>query len=242
MIIDAHAHISCWEELGIAGDIDYVIELMGLYGIDKACVSNSRSLRYDFVQGNDEILKAMRKYPDRILGYATVNPWCGEMAVQEFRRRILEQGMIGLKLHVGPTRVDYHSPLCEPLFREAMALDVPVLTHCYDGGSSADKVASTHPDVKIILGHMGGADWFDAILVAKRHSNLFLEICSSNMERGIIEEAVKHVGAERVLFGTDLPPLDPVAALYRVKEANITEREKRLILGENMARILKLEV
>lgn len=241
MIIDAHAHISCWEELGISGDADYVVELMDLHGIDKACVSDSRSLRYDFVQGNDGILRAVRRYPDRILGYVTVNPWHGEEALKEFRRRILEDGMVGLKLHVSHTRVNYHSPLCDPLLEEASDLEVPVLIHCYDGGASADKAASKHPRVKLILGHMGGPDWFDAIMVAKRHPNIYLEICSSVMERGIIETAVRHIGAERVLFGTDMPLLDPVVSVYKVRDAEITEREKRLILGENIARILNLE-
>lgn len=240
MIIDAHAHIGCWEELGIAGNADYVVELLDYYGIDKACISNSRSLRYNFVEGNDIILKAIRKYPKRLLGYVVVNPWFGENAVKEIKRRILEDGMIGLKLHVSHTKISYHSSLYDPIFEVASDLDVPVLIHCYDGGSSADRVADKHYRVKLILGHMGGADWFDAILVAEKHSNIYLEICSSIIEKGLIENAVKRIGAERVLFGTDMPLLDPVVSLYKVMDADISDRDKRLILGENMRKILRL--
>jgi len=240
MIIDAHAHIACWEELGISGDADYVIELMDLYNIDVACISNSRALRYNFIEGNESILKAVRKYPKRLLGYAAINPWYGEEAVKEVERRINRDGMIGLKLHVSHTRINYHSSLYDPIFEEASDLGVPVLIHCYDGGASADRVAAKHPKVKLILGHMGGADWFDAILVAERHRNIYLEICSSIVERGMIESAVRRVGAERVLFGTDMPLLDPVVSLSKVLDAEISESEKDLILGENMRKILGL--
>ncbi len=93
-------------------------------------------------------------YPDRILGYVAVNPWFGDIALEEFRRRILEDGMVELKLYVDHMMISYHHPLCDPIFKEAADLDVPVLMHCYDCGASADKVADKHPKVKLILGHM----------------------------------------------------------------------------------------
>ena len=45
------------------------------------------------------------------------------------------------------------------------------------------------------------------------------------------------VGAERVLFGTDMPLLDPCASLYKVYDAAIGDEARALILGGNMARL-----
>lgn len=240
MVIDAHAHISVWEELGIDGNVHYAVELMDHHEIDIACVSNPRSLRTDYIQGNRTVLDAMRRYPQRILGFAVANPWDGKRALKEFETCIKEFGMKGLKLHISHTKIDYHHPLTLPFIEKAIDLKVPVLVHCYDGGVSVDKVASMFPEAVIIMGHMGGFDWYDAIPVAKKHKNVYLEICGSPMEVGIIEKAVEAVGGDRVLFGTDLPLLDPVISIYKIKDADISEEDRMKIFGENMAKILNL--
>ena len=236
-IIDAHAHVSAaWEELGIVPQVEDAIRLMDRYGIEACYSSDSRSLRSDYRRGNDGLLEAMRRYPGRIYGYATANPWDGDAAVDEVVR-CLDAGMHGIKLHVSHTRVDYDHPLALPFFALAAERGVPVLIHCFDGGRSIDRVADRVPGAAIIMGHMGGYDWPHGIAVARRHPNLYLEICCSCAEIGIIERAVAAVGAERVLFGTDLPLLDPCSSLYKVYDAEIDEGERALILGGNMARL-----
>ncbi len=52
---------------------------------------------------------------------------------------------------------------------------------------------------------------------------------------------VHEAGADRVLFGTDLPFLDPRPQLGRVAFAKISDDEKRLILGLNASRIFGID-
>jgi predicted TIM-barrel fold metal-dependent hydrolase len=236
-IIDAHAHVtSAWEELGIVRELDDTIRLMDRYGIEVSFSSNSRRLRGDVRAGNDGLLEAMARYPERICGYAAANPWRGQEALDEVER-CLDAGMHGIKLHISHTLLDYDHPRVIPLFELAVERKVPVLIHCFDGGRSVDRVAAQVPEATIIMGHMGGYLWPQGIEVAARHPNLYLEICCSCAERGIVESAVAAVGAERVLFGTDLPLLDPCSSLYKVYDAEISEEEKALILGGNMSRL-----
>jgi predicted TIM-barrel fold metal-dependent hydrolase len=236
-IIDAHAHVtSAWEELGISRDLDDTIRLMDRYAIEVAFSSDSRSLRGDYRAGNDKLLDAMRRYRGRICGYAVANPWDGQAALDEIER-CLDAGMHGIKLHISHTKLDYDHPRVLPFFALAVERGVPVLVHCFDGGRSIDRVAAQVPEATIIMGHMGGYAWPEAVAVAARHPNLYLEICCSCSEIGIVESAVDAVGAERVLFGTDLPLLDPCSSLYKVYDADISERDKATILGGNMIRL-----
>ena len=236
-IIDAHAHVTAaWEELGIVRDLDDTIALMDRYEIEVSFSSDSRRLRGDYRAGNDRLLEGMARYPGRICGYATANPWRGQAALDEIER-CLDAGMHGIKLHISHTLIDYDHPRVIPFFELAVERKVPVLIHCFDGGRSADRVAAQVPEAAVIMGHMGGYLWPQAIEVAAQHANLYLEICCSCAEIGIVESAVAAVGPERVLFGTDMPLLDPCSSLYKVYDADIDQEAKALILGGNMSRL-----
>ena len=70
--------------------------------------------------------------------------------------------------------------------------------------------------------------------------NLYLDVASSQPHVGMIERFVKEVGAERVLFGSDMPVLEPAAQLGRVAYAEISEDNKEKILGRNVQQLLEV--
>lgn len=244
MIIDAHAHIGYgWEELDIPGHAEYALELMDRHGIEIACISNSRALRHDYIEGNDVVADALRRWPDRFRGYAAINPLRLQEALTELRRRLDEPGFIGMKLHVSHHGIPYDDPRHLTLLERAAEWQVPVLLHTFDGAATLDHAASEVPEAILIAGHMGGYHWHQALDVAARHPNIHLETCCSCIEAGRVEAAVALIGAERVLFGTDLPLLDPSPWLAILQEeAALTNEQREAILGRNMARLAGLEV
>jgi predicted TIM-barrel fold metal-dependent hydrolase len=56
----------------------------------------------------------------------------------------------------------------------------------------------------------------------------------------IIQEAVKELGAERIIMGSDSPYISMESELTKIKSLNISEMEKKLIMGENMRLIMQL--
>lgn len=54
---------------------------------------------------------------------------------------------------------------------------------------------------------------------------------------GLLEEVIKLIGSENVIFGTDLPLHFPQLILQRVLEAEISDSDKENILFRN-ARLL----
>lgn len=241
MIIDAHAHISRWEDLGYPGDAESCLRAMDRYGIDVACVSNSRSLRGDFVRGNRVVAEALERWPDRFRGYAVAHPLHLDLSLREIRTCITDLGFSGCKFHVSHTMIEYADPRYDPLFDLVRELEVPVLFHCFDGGEGVARAAERHPDVTMIAGHMGGYRWDEGALMAVSRPNVYLELCCSCAERGIVEMAVECAGPDRVLFGTDLPMLSPATTLYKVYEAELDDEVKQKILCGNAARILGME-
>ncbi|MGQ9767187.1 MAG: amidohydrolase family protein, partial [Anaerolineae bacterium] len=106
------------------------------------------------------------------------------------------------------------------------------------------------PEVKIILGHLGTQgelSTIEALLVADRHPNVYLET-SWAMPHMLIE-AVHEVGAGRLLFGSNTPPLEQGQQIMNVEEAlafeppigmAAAEADIRQVLGGNLARLLGL--
>jgi predicted TIM-barrel fold metal-dependent hydrolase len=72
--------------------------------------------------------------------------------------------------------------------------------------------------------------------------NIFLETCTSFGEHGTIEFLVEGAGADRVLFGSDMPLMDARYNVGRIATANISEEDKRKVLGLNAMRLLGLEI
>src|SRR5262245_22985811 len=70
------------------------LDLMAvIFAIDAETHSGDR-----FV-GNDYVAGVVEKYPDRFIGFASVDPWKGQAALKELERAVKELGLRGLKLH-----------------------------------------------------------------------------------------------------------------------------------------------
>ena len=153
-----------------------------------------------------------------------------------------EYGMIGIKLECVCT-----DPRYRPIMEKAESLGIPILQHswfkitgCIPGESTPSDVAvlaKEFPQVTIIMAHLGG-DWQRGIKAVQDLPNVLVDICGSIVDCGMIETAVAELGAERILFGTDLPDIGLWTNLGKVEGAEITSEQKNLILYENANRFL----
>jgi len=239
LIIDAHAHIGKLSPIDREVDAEFIMKVINRLGVDKICVSSSKALFYNFFEGNQDVLKAVKQFPDRILGYSVINPRYGIKAMKEFERCIGE-GMIGLKLH-GPLHMyPIDEPAVYPLIENAIKFKVPILIHAEI--DEINHLAEVFPEATIIMAHMGaGGDYLNGLWIAKKHENIIVDTCSSTIDAGMVERAVEIIGADRIVYGSDIPWLDPYTQMAKVTTAKIKDEDKRLILGENMARLLRLK-
>ncbi|MFH1566401.1 MAG: amidohydrolase family protein [Gemmatimonadota bacterium] len=69
---------------------------------------------------------------------------------------------------------------------------------------------------------------------------MYLETCSTYRTPGVLEELVAGAGADRVLFGSDMPLMDPRVQIGKIVTADLADEDKRLVLGLNARRLLGL--
>jgi len=250
VIIDSHTHVG--KMPGCQGTAAELVAWADKLGYDRIFASHVGALKYDYQRCNRELAEDVRRFPDRLLGYVTIpSPYHGQAAIDELRRGIEDNGLRGLKIYSQPggplggygVIFSIANPAEMPLIAAAAELRCPVLAHCTP--DECDRVMSEVPDVILVMAHSGGlppalGDWHRAIDVARRHPNVYLDTASSAADLGFIEAAVAALGAERVIYGSDIPLLDPWTQLAKVTGAEISDEAKALILGGNMARLLRL--
>jgi len=208
----------------------------------------------DFIEDNDYIIKAVKDYPDRFVGFCTVTPLHGRFALDEVRRCV-EQGLKGIKLYPpGHGFYMLNHEMIDPLMNLARELDLPVITHTDFNVKictpyQARILALRHPEVPLIMAHYGGDMDMVCFLpeIVKDTSNLFLE-CSTtpDLPQIIFSTPSREIGADRLAFGSDTPYVSPEVNLKKLQVAEelygLSKDDKRKILGETATRILKLKV
>jgi uncharacterized protein len=244
LVIDAHCHMGRYFSFNIprceAADMVHAMDRLGI----RACIAaHHAAILPDYRFGNDEVLRAMEAYPGRIYGYATVNPNYPEREVVEEVERCIAAGMVGVKIHPDLHQCPVDSEKYRAVWEFANERALPLLSHTGTGGMNPVRtfgtLAEKYPNVKILLGHAGfgsaGAD--QSIEVAREHPNVYPEITGSTVVYGTLERMVRALGADRVIFGTDLPFLDARPQVGRVAFAKISDDEKRQVFGLNASKL-----
>ncbi len=252
MIIDAFAHVG--PTLANYDDIlrplcdtttpEKLIAVLDQHGIDMAIVRPPRWVggsTFDptYERANAAVRDATTRFPRRLIGYGRVNPHWGQAAIDEAHRCLENYGMRGLMLdpeweNFNPT----DRTRVYPLIELAKGRNVPVMFH--SGYHPAQPIlfwdlAQAFPSVPIILAHMGQRLTADAMIVGQRAKNIYLET-SDHMY--FLQASIKALGADRVLFGTNLPFSAPEAEKLKITlRSNISEKEKEMVLGGSAARL-----
>ncbi|HBG75327.1 amidohydrolase family protein [Eubacteriales bacterium mix99] len=242
-VIDCHNHIGLWKAFHIPDpSAEGMLSGMNRLGIDKVCVTAHSSIGPDYHFGNDMVMDAVARYPDRFLGYVTVNPNYPEDMEQEIRRCLPVKGFIGIKLHPSCHGSAVDNTNYTAAFEAAQKGKLPILIHIWgrENVADVDRLSDRYPDAQFIMAHAGGdvLSMGYALEVAGRHANVYVDVAVSTAYEGNVEWFVREIGSKKVLFGTDMPFLDPRPTFGRVGMAEIGEEEKKDIFGGNMQRIL----
>ena len=186
----------------------------------------------------EDVVQAVKEFPDRFYGFFGANP--KDERVCDMLEMVVEKyGFKGLKFHTYASGVaaddrDWVYPIAE----KARELKICMMIHSdpYITGTpwQVGLLALDFPDLPVVMAHMGFMDVAcndAAIKMAKRAPNLYLETCGVSSEASIAK-AVREIGADRVLYGSDMPFHDPAFDIARVQYTDISEEEKKMVLGE----------
>jgi len=244
-LIDFHVHLERWGQLHYPLADDGLIAKMDRVGVDVACVNGVLHLVTS--EGNDAVASFMKRHPGRVVGFAALNPFQHGM-VDELKRCAEQLGFRGIKLH---TMVGQDHRLrwsCNPreasaewgaVFDLAAELRMPILYH----GVVTEDDLRRHPATTFVMAHgLCGINGEPAKRRFAAYPNLRLETCLTQNTLWEAEETVRIFGARRILWGSDAPLSDFAHRLGIVLDLDMTEEDKRAILGGNARELLALDL
>jgi uncharacterized protein len=210
MIIDSHCHYSpaFFRYREYRMDLDALVSEMDRYGIAYAILSAAGEFAaYATAEGNSAVAAAARRFPERFIGFATINPWSRASGVEALARAHEDYGFTGLVLHPILQGFEANDPLVFPLVERALALDMVVYV---TGGAPylampykiAD-LAGRYPEGRFVMGHAGWDFHFDVPYCLEACSNLWAETSKNGLAN--LEALARKFGSSRLLFGSDHP-------------------------------------
>ena len=249
MIWDLHCHLGSFHGRTPEEKMTEMVRYADRMGIDRLCVYMGYPLDNDpspeaLRAQNDQVIQGLSHWHHRAFGFVYLNPHHVDFSLRELDRCVRDGMMVGVKLWVAKRA---SAPELDAIVERAADLRAVIFQHTWfkvNGNLPGEstpldvaELARRHPTVPIICGHTGG-DWERGIRAVRELKNVSLDLAGSDPTAGYVEMAVREVGPERVIYGSDVGGRSFGSQLGKVMGANIPEEARRLILGENLKRMM----
>ena len=238
-ILDGHCHIGEGHDMSLPPDA--LIREMDASGVERAVVCPmDRYIAVYNREGNDFVLRAVREFPDRLIGFAAVNPWYGDAAREELNRA-LDLGASGLKLNPSLQGFLLNDRIVYPLIERTQDARVPVYFHTGTPVHSMPfqlvDLAEVFPEVRFVMGHGGTSDlWNDAVPAAKRATNIYVDTSLNNPTS--IRRIVEAIGPNRMFFSSNAPACALTVEIHKVHLAISDPDTRRRIFRDTLLNLL----
>ena len=191
---------------------------------------------------NDMVAAAIDRFPNRFLGWVTVNPMI-PVSMEEVESYLHKPNFIGVKAH--PFMHQYSIKVLDPLAAMCESKGIPMIIHLSSERDSYKYLPENYPKLKLIYAHAGLPFWKKLWKYVKNQPNVFIDTSSDYLNSAIVKKAVESLGYRKVLYGCDGP--------YGIKEFNkydysakkkwidslpIPYNEKEYLLGKNFLELI----
>ena len=242
LIADAHMHLGKPSGFFSSADnAESLLKSMELNNISFGCISSYDSIGQDAPGGNREIEELVKKYPGKFVGQFGLNPNYPEEADRILKKAEGIKSFRQIKLHPGFHRYPIAGEQYHKAYEFAGEHGYSILVHTWgkEDVNELGKVAQSY-DVDFLIGHSGGTpDGIKhAVEISHKLKNVYLDLTLSYNYQGLIEWLAKEADTSRLLFGSDATYNSQSASLGKIIYADIDDKVKLKILGENTANLL----
>jgi predicted TIM-barrel fold metal-dependent hydrolase len=219
----------------------------------------------DRIRRRNEWTCRMAEQQPGLVAFISVDPMMGQEAMlAELLDKIDNHGARGLKIHPGEGRFFPDDPSLGPVYDAMVERGLPVISHggldianpdpSFTRPAAFAGVAGQYPDLKLVIAHLGNNFFDESVKMAAKYPNIFFDTSAviPGDEKGqplskknALADAeavqlIRHIGIERVMFGTDYPWFHPLWDLKRFLKLDFGKAEKEALLAGNAKRILGL--
>lgn len=239
--IDFHVHMGK-NSKGSMYTVEDLLQSMDSYGIEYSGLSILNGVTTPPL--NDRVMEIVRKYPQRIAGFAFINPR-EDHAIDEVHRCLQTPGMRGVKFH--SWKHGYSPDNISSLDAVLNAIEpykVPVLCHTGTAPLALPQqwaaVAARHPGINFIFAHIGYLDFgYGCVECAKPLPNVYVDT-SGQHEIPVLEKALEDLGPDRIIFASDWPYKYTKSEICKLDYYGLSDEDQHKIFYGNAHKLLKL--
>ena len=221
---------------------------MDAASVDQTLISAWYAPHRDMIS-NDDVVGFVAQAPDRLIGVGSVDITRPMDAVREIRRCVQDLGFVAIRVlpwlwEVPPTDRRFY-----PIYTACCELEVPYCTQIGHTGPLMpsevgrpvylDQVAIDFPELRIVGGHIGYPWTDEAIAVATKHENVYIDTSAYTARRypAALVDYMRAHGRTKVLFGTNYPMITPSKCLEHLDDLGLDDETKELFLAGNAKRV-----
>jgi predicted TIM-barrel fold metal-dependent hydrolase len=231
--------------------VEMTLGMMDQGGVDRSLISAWVAPRNVMIS-NDEVAGFVAEAPDRLVGVGSVDISKPMEAVREVRRCVKELGFKAIRVLPWLWEAPPIDRRFYPVYTACCDLGVPFCTQIGHTGPLMpsevgrpiylDQVALDFPELIIVGGHIGYPWTDEAIAVAIKHENVYIDTSAYTARRypQPLVEFMRGLGRNKVLFGTNYPMITPAKALEHLQELALGDEVQELFLSGNACRIFNL--
>ena len=174
------------------------------------------------------------------------DPRSVDYCVRECSESLADSKCVGLKIHPASHQTYASDERYAKAFELAGKFGKVVMTHSWgisDYNPTQkfstpllfDRHCAAYPDTKFVLGHMGGRPngFPEAVEMCRKYGNVRVDLAGDFFHNGVIAAAVEQIGADKILFASDLFWIDPRCTLGMLLESALSGTDLMKILRTN---------
>ncbi|MBQ6789335.1 MAG: amidohydrolase family protein [Clostridia bacterium] len=235
-VIDVHAHFGSLIQTYIPfNTADEIADNMDRIGIDVTCFCTQPYGAYGDVSiWNRRLADAVKNHPNRMKGYVTLNGNRHEEALSEYDAGNEAGLTLGIKMHT--LRQDFRvtDDFLYPVYEKMNNRCQWYLHHDFGTPDELEQLLRDFPNITFIQGHPHML--YERLI--REYPNMYICTCAGIHFR-TTEDLVDAFGADKILVGSDSVIFDPTFGIGPVAFADISEENKRKILGENAKKLME---
>lgn len=245
------------------GTINDLYRQMESYGIDYSVLANFAPK--NVLHQNNLWTLSTAKENSKFIPYISVHPEM-DCDILELIENYFRLNAKGFKIHPNVQTFDIKHNVLKPVWELCDKQKIPVLVHCgpvstvctneYANFNVIEPFIGNYQSIPIILAHLGGGEPDYVFRIAEKYPNIYFDTaitfsgkhCIKRIHDELWENDEKvvwvfrKIGIEKIIFGSDYPYGSPIDDVNRIIRLDLTDCEKRAILGKNALELYNIKI
>lgn len=265
MIIDVHTHAMRYPDhlsdafvreadraRGFHIDLTVPFEtyMEAMLPVERTILFGMKARHTGFYVPNEWIAAFAARAPEKIIPFLSLDPTEADF-LDDFDHAYGDLQMKGIKLAPMYANFDPTDPHLDELYRRAVKHNLPILFHTgttfcqfaplrFTRPALWDEVAMRHPDLVMILAHLGHPFEGEALVTARKHPNVYLDLSALHYRPWQLYNSLvlaqEYAVTHKILFGSDYPFTTPQASIEGLSALN------HMVEGTNLPRISETRI